>query len=118
MAARRDLAEHQLARLAEANPNPRCELYFRTPFQLLVSVVLSAQTTDKSVNRCMEPLYDAGFTYVNLDDGIVEVNRDANGNLVPDTKAFPNGWKELSDWIHSQGMLFGVYTDRGTQTCG
>lgn len=62
LAARRDLAKRQLARLAEANPNPHCELYFRTPFQLLVSVVLSAQTTDKSVNRCMQPLYDAGFT--------------------------------------------------------
>ena len=30
-------------------------------FQLLVSVVLSAQTTDKMVNRVMEPLYNAGF---------------------------------------------------------
>lgn len=38
-------------------PNPRCELYYETPFQLLVSVVLSAQTTDKMVNRCMEPVY-------------------------------------------------------------
>lgn len=61
-------------------------------------------------------LYDAGYHYVNLDDGIVEVNRDANGNLVPDTKGFPNGFKELADYIHSQGMLFGVYTDRGTNT--
>jgi endonuclease-3 len=34
---------------------------YHTPFQLLVSVVLSAQTTDKSVNRCMEPLYAKGF---------------------------------------------------------
>lgn len=47
-----------LERLREKNPTPRCELYFHTPFQLLVSVVLSAQTTDKSVNKCMEPLYD------------------------------------------------------------
>ena len=62
LASRRTLAEKQLARLAEANPNPRCELYYLTPFQLLVSVVLSAQTTDKSVNKCMQPLYDAGFT--------------------------------------------------------
>lgn len=41
---------------------PRCELYYETPFQLLVSVVLSAQTTDKSVNLAMEPLYKKGFT--------------------------------------------------------
>ncbi|MCB9229932.1 MAG: endonuclease III [Deltaproteobacteria bacterium] len=38
-------------------PEPRCELYHHTPFQLLVSVVLSAQTTDRMVNRCMEPVY-------------------------------------------------------------
>jgi endonuclease-3 len=42
-------------------PEARCELYYETPFQLLVSVVLSAQTTDKMVNKCMEPLYRAGF---------------------------------------------------------
>lgn len=59
-----------------------------------------------------------GYKYVNLDDGIVEVNRDGNGNLVPDSKGFPNGFKSLADYIHSQGLLFGVYTDRGTQTCG
>lgn len=61
-------------------------------------------------------LYDVGFHYVNLDDGIVEVNRDSNGNLVPDSKGFPNGFKEVADYVHSQGMLFGVYTDRGPLT--
>ena len=43
-------------------PEPKCELYYNTPYQLLVSVVLSAQTTDKMVNRCMKPLYQKGFT--------------------------------------------------------
>lgn len=38
-------------------PDPKCELYYKTPYQLLVSVVLSAQSTDVSVNKCMEPLY-------------------------------------------------------------
>lgn len=41
-------------------PDASCELYHQTPFQLLVSVILSAQATDKSVNRCMEPLYRDG----------------------------------------------------------
>lgn len=48
--------------LRRVNPDPRCELYFRTEFQLLVSVVLSAQTTDKKVNQCMTSLYDSDFT--------------------------------------------------------
>jgi endonuclease-3 len=51
-----------IARWEAQEPNPRCELYYETPYQLLVSVLLSAQTTDKMVNRCMEPLYRAGFS--------------------------------------------------------
>lgn len=43
-------------------PEARCELVYHTPYQLLVSVVLSAQTTDKMVNRCMAPLYAGDFT--------------------------------------------------------
>jgi hypothetical protein len=53
---------------------------------------------------------------VNLDDGMVEAARDAQGNLVADTRGFPNGLKATSDYLHSQGFLFGVYTDRGPQT--
>jgi endonuclease-3 len=38
------------ARLQAANPQPRSELEYETPFQLLIAVLLSAQATDKSVN--------------------------------------------------------------------
>lgn len=61
LAKRRSRAAQIFDRLAAVNPAPRCELYHKTPFQLLVSVVLSAQTTDRMVNLCMQPLYDAGF---------------------------------------------------------
>ncbi|HET7201662.1 MAG TPA: endonuclease III [Burkholderiales bacterium] len=44
-------------RLRAANPNPTTELAYRTPFELLVSVVLSAQATDRSVNAATEKLY-------------------------------------------------------------
>ena len=44
-------------RLRSANPNPTTELAYRTPFELLVSVVLSAQATDRSVNLATEKLY-------------------------------------------------------------
>jgi endonuclease III len=44
-------------RLREANPNPTTELVYRTPFELLVAVVLSAQATDKSVNKATERLF-------------------------------------------------------------
>lgn len=38
-------------------PKPKSELTYKTPFQFLVSVVLSAQCTDKVVNRVTAPLY-------------------------------------------------------------
>ena len=44
-------------RLRSANPKPTTELAYGTPFELLVSVVLSAQATDKSVNAATEKLY-------------------------------------------------------------
>src|SRR6185503_14094933 len=44
-------------RLREANPNPTTELAYRTPFELLVAVVLSAQATDKSVNLATRKLF-------------------------------------------------------------
>ena len=51
-----------LTKFAKSGDVPHTELVYHTPFQLLVSVVLSAQTTDKGVNRCMAPLYDGEFT--------------------------------------------------------
>jgi endonuclease-3 len=44
-------------RLRAANPNPTTELVYRTPFELLVAVVLSAQATDKSVNLATASLF-------------------------------------------------------------
>ncbi len=45
------------ARLEAANPHPTTELVYRTPFELLVAVILSAQATDKSVNAATAKLF-------------------------------------------------------------
>lgn len=45
-------------RLQQANPHPTTELEYRTPFELLVAVVLSAQATDVSVNRATKALFE------------------------------------------------------------
>jgi endonuclease-3 len=50
------------ARLRAANPSPRTELAYRTPYQLLVAVVLSAQATDKSVNLATARLFEVAGT--------------------------------------------------------
>ena len=50
------------ARLRAANPAPRTELRYQSPFELLVAVILSAQATDKSVNKATTPLFRAANT--------------------------------------------------------
>ena len=47
-------------RLQAANPHPTTELEYRTPFELLVAVVLSAQATDKSVNLATRKFFPVG----------------------------------------------------------
>jgi len=46
-----------LTAIAGGNPNPRTELEYNTPYQLLVAVVLSAQATDVGVNRATKKLF-------------------------------------------------------------
>lgn len=47
---------------ARENPNPQCELVFHNPYTLLVAVVLSAQSTDKSVNKATAQLFKIADT--------------------------------------------------------
>lgn len=49
-------------RLEKATPNPKTELSYRTHFQLLIAVILSAQATDVSVNRATRGLFRAAAT--------------------------------------------------------
>jgi alpha-galactosidase len=59
---------------------------------------------------------DAGYKYVVIDD-CWEGARDADGRLQPDPKRFASGMKALGDYIHSKGLLFGIYSDAGVKTC-
>ena len=49
-------------RLRRGNPSPTTELRYRTPFELLVAVVLSAQATDRGVNKATEVLFQVANT--------------------------------------------------------
>ncbi|WP_323836504.1 endonuclease III [Photorhabdus africana] len=51
-----------LTRLRDNNPKPTTELVFTTPFELLISVLLSAQATDVSVNKATTKLYPVANT--------------------------------------------------------
>lgn len=54
--------KHLFERLAEAIPEPVTELRYATPFELLVAVVLSAQATDKGVNKATAKLFPLANT--------------------------------------------------------
>lgn len=60
---------------------------------------------------------DAGYEYINIDDGWMAPQRDANGNLQPDPKKFPHGIKAIADYVHSKGLKLGIYVSNGTNTC-
>ncbi len=59
---------------------------------------------------------DAGYTYVNLDDGWMDPSRDANGELRADPARFQSGMKALTDYLHARGLKAGIYLTAGQKT--
>ena len=64
--------EEFFRRLAEINPNPKTELNYSTPFELLVAVILSAQATDVGVNKATARL----FPVANTPEAILALGED------------------------------------------
>jgi alpha-galactosidase len=63
-------------------------------------------------------LKDLGYTYINLDDCWQASERDPVTNkIVADATRFPSGLKSLSDYVHSKGFKFGIYSSAGFKTC-
>lgn len=61
-------------------------------------------------------LHEYGYQYINVDDCWAS-GRDANGSVVADPVAFPEGMAALAAYVHSRGFLFGIYSDAGNKTC-
>lgn len=57
---------------------------------------------------------DAGYVYVNIDDGW-QGRRDASGQLRPNDR-FPD-MKALADYVHAKGLKLGIYTSPGPRSC-
>lgn len=64
-----------------------------------------------------EGYLDAGYQYLIIDDCWMAEYRDNKDQLQPDPKRFPNGMKDLADYIHSKGLKFGIYEAIGNYTC-
>lgn len=58
----------------------------------------------------------AGYEYVIIDD-CWSLKERVDGRLVPDPTLFPHGMKYVSDYIHSKGLKFGMYSCAGFMTC-
>lgn len=59
---------------------------------------------------------ECGYNHINIDDGFFG-GRDENGKLLIHPTRFPNGLRPLVDYIHSQGLKAGIYSDAGRNTC-
>jgi alpha-galactosidase len=79
-----------------------------------ISDQLIRETADEMVET---GLLSAGYNYLVIDDCWAELNRDENGCMVPSKKKFPNGIKVVSDYVHSKGLKFGMYSCAGNMTC-
>lgn len=70
-------------------------------------------------------LLEAGYQYINIDD-CWSLPRRVNGKLVPDPEKFPvdphvngdDGMMSVSNYVHSLGFNFGIYSDIASRTCG
>lgn len=78
-----------------------------------VSETLIMEMADAMAENGMK---EAGYEYIVIDD-CWQVERDTEGNIVPDPERFPSGMKHLADYIHSKGLKFGIYSCAGSKTC-
>ena len=78
-----------------------------------VSETLIMQMADEMVSTGMK---DAGYDYIVIDD-CWQIDRDENGEIVPDKERFPHGMKYVADYVHSLGLKFGIYSSAGAVTC-
>ena len=61
-------------------------------------------------------LYECGWNHIMMDD-LWQGTRKADGTPQPNASRFPNGLKTVADYVHKNGMKFGLYTDAADRTC-
>lgn len=62
-------------------------------------------------------LAKAGYKYLNVDDCWASSRDPQTHAIIPDPRTFPSGMSALADYAHSRQLLFGLYSDGGTNTC-
>jgi alpha-galactosidase len=78
---------------------------------------VSQQKVQSSAQAMIDKgLINYGWSFVNIDDGWEAKERNANGEIITNNK-FPN-MKALGDFLHKEGLKFGIYSSPGPLTCG
>lgn len=78
---------------------------------------ISEQLIRRIADRMVSAGYaEAGYKYIFIDDGW-QGGRDKRNNIIPDPVKFPSGMKALADYVHSKGLLLGIYSDAARFTC-
>lgn len=79
---------------------------------------ISAQMVKDSADALVKSgMAASGYKYVNIDDCWSTKERNAEGQLVPDPEKFPEGIKDVADYVHQRGLKLGIYSSAGTTTC-
>lgn len=80
-------------------------------------LTVSDEKVRSSANSLLQNgLQNHGWTYINIDDGWESPKRAADGTIVTNEK-FPD-MKVLGDYLHQNGLKFGIYSSPGPMTCG
>lgn len=83
---------------------------------------LECKPTEKKVQKIADKLkklnfLSLGYQYFTIDDCWMDKVRDSKERLAADQEAFPNGMAKVGEYLHKLGFKFGIYTDRGPNTC-
>ena len=84
-------------------------------FRIKISDKVICQQADAMVST---GLADAGYQYINIDDGYFGGRDETDGHLLIHPQKFPDGLRPVVDYIHSKGLKAGIYSDGGENTCG
>ena len=96
------------------NPNPQCELHFHNPYTLLVAVMLSAQSTDKGVNKATETL----FKFADTPQKMLDLGLDKLKDYIKTIGLYNNKAKNIMEMSRQLVAEFGgeVPADRDVLT--
>ncbi|NDV47399.1 hypothetical protein D0T49_10110 [Paludibacter sp. 221] len=83
-------------------------------FRIDINESLIKETADAMVSKGLK---DAGYTFINVDDGFFG-GRGTDGKLIVHPTRFPDGMRVVSDYIHDKGLMAGIYSEAGKNTCG